>query len=355
MKRLGGLFLLVATVFVLAACSSSGGEVFLEPAREAGADPFTADVSRQAPTPPALAPASTESAIESRPGTAAELYGGSGELGVCDKAALSRFLAEDDEKREAWAAVLGITPADDVEVSRYIEGLAAVVLRADTRVTNHGYTDGAATPRQAVLQAGTAVLVDRFGVPRVRCACGNPLLEPIAAADSVNYVGDAWDGFSPTGLLVVTPAEPVKSLTVIKLVGQGTTNIPVSSGLEPEASQERTPTAPGTTTSATTTSAPSAGDEDRTPTAPGTTTSATTTSAPSAGDDLPAGTYLECSPRYAQAVIALTQAGIAPDPQWPADAERAAELANAGDLAGALQICEDTVAAMNAALADATP
>jgi hypothetical protein len=331
MKRLGGLFLLVATVFVLAACSSSGGEVFLEPAREAGADPFTADVSRQVPTPPALAPASTESAIESRPGTAAELYGGSGELGVCDKAALSRFLAEDDEKREAWAAVLGITPADDVEVSRYIEGLAAVVLRADTRVTNHGYTDGAATPRQAVLQAGTAVLVDRFGVPRVRCACGNPLLEPIAAADSVNYVGDAWDGFSPTGLLVVTPAEPVKSLTVIKLVGQGTTNIPVSSGLEPEASQERTPTAPGTTTSA------------------------TTTSAPSAGDDRPAGTYLECSPRYAQAVIALTQAGIAPDPQWPADAERAAELANAGDLAGALQICEDTVAAMNAALADATP
>lgn len=331
MKRLGGLFLLVATVFVLAACSSSGGEVFLEPAREAGADPFTADVSRQAPTPPALAPASTESGIESRPGTAAELYGGSGELGVCDKAALSRFLAEDDEKREAWAAVLGITPADDVEVSRYIEGLAAVVLRADTRVTNHGYTDGAATPRQAVLQAGTAVLVDRFGVPRVRCACGNPLLEPIAAADSVNYVGDAWDGFSPTGLLVVTPAEPVKSLTVIKLVGQGTTNIPVSSGLEPEASQERTPTAPGTTTSA------------------------TTTSAPSAGDDRPAGTYLECAPRYAQAVIALTQAGIAPDPQWPADAERAAELANAGDLAGALQICEDTVAAMNAAVAGATP
>lgn len=331
MKRLAGVFLLVATVFVLAACSSSGGEVFLEPAREAGADPFTADVSRQAPTPPALAPASTESAIESRPGTAAELYGGSGELGVCDKAALSRFLAEDDEKREAWAAVLGITPADDVEVSRYIEGLAAVVLRADTRVTNHGYTDGAATPRQAVLQAGTAVLVDRFGVPRVRCACGNPLLEPIAAADSVNYVGDAWDGFSPTGLLVVTPAEPVKSLTVIKLVGQGTTNIPVSSGLEPEASQERTPTAPGTTTSA------------------------TTTSAPSAGDDRPAGTYLECAPRYARAVIALTQAGIAPDPQWPADAKRAAELANAGDLAGALQICEDTVAAMNAALADATP
>ncbi|MGH3907098.1 MAG: DUF6777 domain-containing protein, partial [Pseudonocardiaceae bacterium] len=42
----------------------------------------------------------------------------------------------------------------------------------DTRVTNHGYRDGKATDRQAVLQAGTAVLVDEKGRPRVKCGCG---------------------------------------------------------------------------------------------------------------------------------------------------------------------------------------
>ncbi|GAP52775.1 serine/threonine protein kinase [Streptomyces azureus] len=54
------------------------------------------------------------------------------------------------------------------------------MLRADTGVTNHGFRAGRAAVLQAVLQAGTAVLVDDRGVPRVRCACGNPLRPPVA-------------------------------------------------------------------------------------------------------------------------------------------------------------------------------
>ncbi|GHF01088.1 hypothetical protein GCM10018785_74850 [Streptomyces longispororuber] len=60
----------------------------------------------------------------------------------------------------------------------YLRGLTPVVPRADTRVTGHGCRDGRATGHQAVLQARTAVLVDDRGLPRVRCACGNPLLPP---------------------------------------------------------------------------------------------------------------------------------------------------------------------------------
>ena len=63
-------------------------------------------------------------------------------------------------------------------VPAFLRGLTPVVLRADTRVTNHGFRDGSATSFQSVLQAGTAVLVDDHGAPRVRCACGNPLKAP---------------------------------------------------------------------------------------------------------------------------------------------------------------------------------
>jgi hypothetical protein len=80
----------------------------------------------------------------------------------------------------------------------------------DTRVTNHGYKDGAPTSYQAVLQAGTAVLVDDRGVPKVRCACGNPLSPPVARQTAPKTTGDAWPGYKQSNVVMVTPApEPV--------------------------------------------------------------------------------------------------------------------------------------------------
>ena len=73
--------------------------------------------------------------------------------------------------------MLGIDPAD---IATYVGTLTPMQLRADTRVTNHGFVDGHATSLQSVLQAGTAVLVDDHGRPRVKCGCGNPLLDPVA-------------------------------------------------------------------------------------------------------------------------------------------------------------------------------
>ena len=73
--------------------------------------------------------------------------------------------------------MLNISVAD---IPTYIGTLTPMQLRADTRVTNHGFVDGHATSLQSVLQAGTAVLVDDQGRPRVKCGCGNPLFYLVA-------------------------------------------------------------------------------------------------------------------------------------------------------------------------------
>ena len=69
-----------------------------------------------------------------------------------------------------------------------------------------GYRAGAATAFQAVLQTGTAVLVDGRAVPRVRCACGNPLTPPVPHSGTVRRTGDDWPGFRASAVVVVTPA-----------------------------------------------------------------------------------------------------------------------------------------------------
>ena len=51
------------------------------------------------------------------------------------------------------------------DIRSYVSELTPLVLLVDTRVTNHGFRKGRPTPHQSVLQAGTAVLVDRVGVP----------------------------------------------------------------------------------------------------------------------------------------------------------------------------------------------
>ena len=131
------------------------------------------------------------------------LYGGSLDEASCDVEQLAGFLAQDAQKAAAWADVIGIEPAD---IATYLDGLTPVNLGEDTRVTNHGFADGEPTPREAVLQRGTAVLVDDAGVPRVRCYCGNPLLEP-AVSGSEEYEGAGWSAFDPGNVRLVDAAD----------------------------------------------------------------------------------------------------------------------------------------------------
>lgn len=196
--------------------SESGGEVALQPAGKQGPDPFTESTARDDSTPPSPSalPSSSASANVTRAvdGAAPGLYGGTRKVGSCDVEKQVGALKNDPAKNKAFASVLDIEAS---AVPAYLRALTPVRLRMDTRVTNHGYRDGGPTAYQAVLQAGTAVLVDDRGVPRVRCACGNPLLPPVAQKSTPKPTGDAWPGYRSSNVVVVAPATQVVNVFVM--------------------------------------------------------------------------------------------------------------------------------------------
>ncbi len=187
--------------------SSSGGEVFLQAADRTGPDPFTessaTDSSAAPSTPSPGGPTQAANVTRAVDGSAPGLYGGTRSVAACDTEKQIRALQAAPAKNTAFASVLGIKPS---EVPAYLRSLTPLRLRLDTRVTNHGFRDGAATSYQAILQAGTAVLADGRGVPRVRCACGNPLTPPVAQKSTPKETGDRWPGFEPQNVVVVSPS-----------------------------------------------------------------------------------------------------------------------------------------------------
>jgi hypothetical protein len=260
--------------FVITRSGSDGGkagEIFLEPAAQQGPAPFTPTVAAPppvpTPTPDPQAPETTRkadstAAIQAIAGSQPGLYGGTRNNSSCDKGQLTTFLQQHPDKAAAFASVEGINVAD---IPAFIAKLTPVVLRGDTRVTNHGFANGKATPRQTVLQAGSAVLADDRGVPRVRCACGNPLAPPVAVQRKPTYTGKAWPGFSPTAVAVVQAspqpmpalvlADPVNGSSFARPVGtdgaaDGPPGPPIPNPLEPPATTT-TAAAPTTTARAT--------------------------------------------------------------------------------------------------------
>ena len=157
----------------------------------------------------------------------AELFGGSGELADCDVQGLAAFLAENPEKAKAWADVRDVDPA---QIGEYLKTLTPVVLLHDTLVTNYGFSGGVAVPFQAVLQAGTGVLVDWTGQPVVRCACGNPLSPPEPTnLSSAELLGTRWDDFDPARTVVVSGGPVAAGFVLVDvLTGQSYTR-PVGS------------------------------------------------------------------------------------------------------------------------------
>ena len=211
--------------FVLLSSSQAGAEVILEPTASTGTDPFTESVANKSVLELTSSPqtelagepvegfAGNGAQTESLSGATPGLYGGTGKEAVCDPQALVGFLEHNPDKARAFAAVFGIKPKG---IADYVSGLTPLLLREDTRVTNHGFSDGVANPFDAVLQAGTAVLVDDRGVPRVRCACGNPLSEPTAIETAPSYSGDSWQSFDENRVLAVAPAnQQIDSFEVV--------------------------------------------------------------------------------------------------------------------------------------------
>ncbi|MCB5912100.1 DUF6777 domain-containing protein [Streptomyces pinistramenti] len=185
------------------------GEVLLQPAAAPGPSPFTESTATSAaaaptPTAPPAAPPGTPpggtGTVRSVQGSAPGLYGGTRSTASCDVARQIGLLTGDRAKTTAFGDLAGV---DDAAVPGYLRALTPVALRRDTRVTNHGFTGGEAFAYQSVLQAGTAVLVDAHGLPRVRCACGNPLTPPVALKKAPATTGEAWPAYRPSDVVVV--------------------------------------------------------------------------------------------------------------------------------------------------------
>jgi hypothetical protein len=226
----------IATMLVLIAAvgatqliqpsAPGGGEVFLEATGTPGQDPFSGTVV--VGNPPGATSQTPSGAtggdVPTIPGDTPALYGGSRNEDVCDRQKLVTFLQQNPDKAAAWAGVLNISVAD---IPTYVDNLTPMQLRADTRVTNHGFVNGHATTLQSVLQAGTAVLVDDQGRPRVKCGCGNPLLDPVATPITPSYTGAPWPGFNPRNVSAVSQAKtPVDQFVVHDLRTGETFNRP---------------------------------------------------------------------------------------------------------------------------------
>ncbi|MFD7599304.1 DUF6777 domain-containing protein [Streptomyces mirabilis] len=195
--------------------TASGGELFLQAANRPGPDPFTESTARDSSTTPVTPAANApESANVTRgvSGSTPGLYGGARNTASCDVEKQVKALQAEPAKNKAFASVEGVQPS---AVPAYLRSLTPVQLRMDTRVTNHGYRGGAATDYQAVLQTGTAVLVDGHGVPRVRCACGNPLTPAVAQRTVPRRTGDTWASYRSQNVVVVLPATTTIDVFVI--------------------------------------------------------------------------------------------------------------------------------------------
>ncbi|MGI5430142.1 DUF6777 domain-containing protein [Streptomyces sp. CA-179760] len=208
--------------------ADAGGELFLQPAAARGPDPFTDSTALTTATPslaprtPGASGASGAARVLAGPrslsGGTPGLYGGIERTGSCDIARQIGHLTRDRARMRAFAGVAGVPPAS---VPDHVRRLTPVVLRADTRVTNHGFRAGRAGGYQSVLQAGTAVLVDDRGVPRVRCACGNPLRPPVATRGTPRGRGSPWPGYRPGQVIVVTPApQVITDFTIIDVASR---------------------------------------------------------------------------------------------------------------------------------------
>src|SRR3954454_11417253 len=215
--RLAVCLLALAVATALTACGGGSNakttagvqgasEITAEPVSSAGDNPFTApagkDMSGVKPPPKQAVSSGPSTYRGSLPG----LYGGTRDYATCDAHKLVNFLEHEPSKASAWAGVVGIPVT---RIRTYVNHLTPVLLRTDTRVTNHGYVNGRATVIQSVLQAGTAVFVNRYGEPVIKCYCGNPLTPPVLYREPV-YIGPRWTDFSTTHITIIK-----QSITII--------------------------------------------------------------------------------------------------------------------------------------------
>jgi hypothetical protein len=228
------------------------GEILLEPSGVAGPDSFAGEqflpigpsTTLKIPSPAITLPPVTTTTLAQATTTAGAqpvvvatytgdtpaLYGGSKSKLISDKEGELRFLEQNPLKAAAFCEALNSDPTlrwsggstvQPYQLRDYFAELTPMLLTRDTRVTNYGYRDGRPTPRQSVLQAGQLVLVDRYGVPRKRSECGNPLTPPIPSRRPPIYTGPQWPGFNPTTIIVIQQTTVIIDIFVVIDINTG--------------------------------------------------------------------------------------------------------------------------------------
>lgn len=114
---------------------------------------------------------------------------------TCDVGVLkAHLLADDDTLSQSWATAAGISANG---VGDFLDGLSASVLTTPRTLSLHGLDDGQRISFTTLIEAGTAVLVDADGVPRVRCLDGSPVTSsPDVAAVTAAAPNTATDAES---------------------------------------------------------------------------------------------------------------------------------------------------------------
>lgn len=226
-----------------AAAAPAPSDVVLIAAGDLGPAPAVADAVpsiafeelSKAATNPAPDPLATLS-VASVAGDAAEIY-------AVSHASCSYLSLDPEKDVDATAAFIAALNSDETlglgralttdDFAGFARNLAFGHLLADTRVTYNGYSAGANFPMQAVLQRGTMVGFDRFGVPRVHCGSGVALTAPSAGFGEIRFSGQAWGDLDLNSLVTIAPAAKAQdSFTVVPL---GPSNAQLSFTVSPRA------------------------------------------------------------------------------------------------------------------------
>jgi hypothetical protein len=154
---------------------AEASSLYIAPANAIGPDAFSPSFATgQLPADYAFEfqsgqlPASSESLYIQPRGT----YGGPGS-NVCDVEGMKAFFRAHPDRAAAWARIQGIEFA---QIDSFLDSLQPAFLAQNVKLTMYGFKNGQEYGYEAIIKAGTAVLVDELGLPRARCACGNPLV-----------------------------------------------------------------------------------------------------------------------------------------------------------------------------------
>ena len=160
---------------------------------------------------------------------------------------LDQRAPEDAAGIDAFVASLNADETFEIELtssefSAFTQQITYGHLLADTRVTYNGFSSGATFPIQAVLQKGTLVGVDRFGVPRLHCGSGVALTAPVAAGGEVVFSGGAWGDLDLHEIVSITAAaEAQTGFTVLPV---GPSNVDTAFEVAPRVCAWARPTSP---------------------------------------------------------------------------------------------------------------